>query len=79
MDLTEICESVKVVEGEDVVIEVRSPRSSIGAHRFKKVLGSLEASMAACIVAAKLKLPIYVASEVEEGRVKRIVLRICRE
>lgn len=76
VDITELCESVKVARGDVVAVEIKGPRSSVGAARFRRVLGSLEASVAASTAAAVLRLPVRVSSEVDEGRVKRVALEV---
>ncbi len=76
VDLTELCESVRVVQGEDIILELRGVRGWIGVGRFRRVMGSLEASVAACVAAATLKRPVRVASEVDMGRTRRIVLEV---
>lgn len=76
VDLTELCSSVRVVRGVDIMVEARGCRSRIGAGRFKRVFGSIEACLAACVSAILLKRPVYVASEVERGDDKIISLRV---
>jgi hypothetical protein len=72
--LTELCESVEVARGEGVALRVRGPRALIGAGRFRLVMGSLEASVAACIAAARMGRPVRIASEEDEGKTRRIIL-----
>jgi hypothetical protein len=77
VDQTELCESVTTVHrGDCIVLEVRGARGLIGAGRFIRVMGSLEASVAACVAAAILKRPVRVALERDEVRVRTIVLEV---
>ncbi len=77
VDLTELCKSVKVVRSGDINIEVKGVRGYVSAERFKRVFGSIEACLAACVAAALSNSPVYVLSEVEEKGVKYITLRVC--
>ncbi|MEM3070949.1 MAG: hypothetical protein QW638_08665 [Candidatus Bathyarchaeia archaeon] len=78
VEVTELCESVEVAVGEGINLRVRGARGWLGAGRFKRVLGSQEASLAACIAAATLKQPIRVVSEEDEGRGRRITLEVIK-
>lgn len=77
VDLSELCESVKVVEaGDMMVLEVKGFRSSVAAGRFTASLGSLEASVAAAVTAKIMGVPVRVESEDERGSTKIIRLRL---
>jgi hypothetical protein len=78
VDLTELCESVNIFqEDEDTVtVEAKGVRGHVGAGRFKKVLGSLEASIAATITAKTLGKPVYIETEKEKGKTRQIKLKV---
>lgn len=76
VDVVELASSVRVAVGENVVVELKGLRSYVAAGRFRKVFGSLEASIAACIAASVLKRPLHVESEVEEKGLKRITIKL---
>jgi hypothetical protein len=76
VDLTEFCDSVKVGEGEVITIELNRPRASVGVGRFKRVMGSVEASIAASVAAATLGRPVHIESEVDEKSKRFITLRV---
>lgn len=76
VDLTEFCDSVKVGEGEVITIELNKPRASEGAGRFRRVMGSVEASIAASVAAATLGRPVHIESEVDEKSKRFITLRV---
>lgn len=79
VDLTELCESVSVFEEDEVIlVEARGVRGHIGAGRFRQILGSLEACIAATIAAKVTGFPVYVESEEDSGKRRRIRLRVCR-
>jgi len=76
VNVTELCENVKVIYEDAIYLEVKKPRTGIGAKRFEKTFGSLDASVAACTAAAMLKKPVLVASEHEERGRKLITLKV---
>lgn len=76
VNVTELCESAKVAHEDAIYVEIKKPRVYLGAKRFEKVFGSLEASVAACAAAAILNKPITVFSEHEEKNRKVIVLKV---
>ncbi|HID18115.1 TPA: hypothetical protein EYP27_01070 [Candidatus Bathyarchaeota archaeon] len=79
VDQTELCESVSVFEeDETILVEARGVRGHVGAGRFRQVLGSLEASIAATIAAKITGFPVYVESEEDSGKHRRIRLRTCK-
>lgn len=51
VDLTELAESVETSHGEYVVVKIKKLKSHLTSWRFRNVLGSLEASMAASLLA----------------------------
>jgi hypothetical protein len=54
VDLSELAESVETsTVGEYVVVKIRKPRGHVASWRFRNVLGSLEASIAASLLAKK--------------------------
>lgn len=75
VDLTGFCSSVRVVREAEIVVEVGGCRVDVGAERFKRVFGSIEACLAACVVARFLGRPVYVHSEVVRGDGRIIYLR----
>lgn len=77
VDLSELCESVKVVErGDLMILEIRGCRGSIAAGRFKRTFGSLEASIAAAVTAKVTGISVYVESEEEDNSTKIVRLRL---
>ncbi|MCX8161943.1 MAG: hypothetical protein N3E44_02980 [Candidatus Bathyarchaeota archaeon] len=70
VDLTELCESVSIVEaGLGYTVEFRKPRSPKPPGRVGRVLGSLEACIAASTIALATGRPVSVASEEDsDGR-----------
>jgi len=75
VDVAELTSSVNIATSEGIVLELKGLRSHVAAGRFRRVFGSLEASIAACIAASILKRPIYVESEFEEEDLKRITIK----
>ena len=77
VDLTELCSGVRVVRGAGYIrVELKKPRGREAPSRFKRVLGSLEASIVACLAALIIKRPIYISSEVDEKGWRRITLEV---
>jgi len=76
VNVTELCDSAKAVHEDAIYIEVNRPKVHLGAKRFERVFGSLEASVAACAAAAVLRKPVIVASEHEKKNKKLIVLKV---
>lgn len=75
VDLMEVADSVEVITNDLVSIKLRKVRSQVSAGRFKTVFGSLEASIAGCILANLLGIT-RVMSEAEEGDDKIIILEV---
>ncbi len=74
-----LVESVKVIEdGSSVVVEFRNPRARAGSGRVRRVLGSLEAGIAAALVAGTKGKVGRIASEEEsgDGKMKRAVIEL---
>jgi len=77
VDLSELCESVKIVEtGDMMILGVRGCRGGVAAGRFKRTFGSLEASVAAAVTAKIMNVPVCVESEDERGSTRIIRLRL---
>jgi hypothetical protein len=56
-----------VQSGDSVVVEVRGLRLDVNHSRFKAVMGSLPACVAAQAAAAALSKPVQIADEKREG------------
>lgn len=77
VDLAELCSGVRVAKGPGYIrVELKRPRGRRAPSRFKRVLGSLEACVTACLAASALKRPVYVSSEVEEKGWRRVTLEV---
>ncbi|MCX8188625.1 MAG: hypothetical protein N3F64_02860 [Nitrososphaeria archaeon] len=75
VEVSEIVESVKVVESDSIiVIEFLRPRADVNFSRFKTVMGSLPSSIAAQAAAIKYSKPIQILEESFEGN--RIISRL---
>lgn len=74
VDFVEGAESVKVVRtGKEVVVEIVNPLVKTDFPRFKRVMGSLAASIAGCALATALDSPVVFRDEqVESGRVRAV-------
>lgn len=65
VDLSELAESVESsIVGEYVVVKIRKPRGHVASWRFRNVLGSLEASIAASLLAKKCGI-IRIVDEID--------------
>ncbi len=74
---SEIASSAKAVRVEDsVVVEVRGLRLDVNHSRFRAVMGSLPACVAAQAVAAALSKPVQIADERREGNRLTVRLRV---
>jgi len=74
-----LADSVKATEGrQDVAVEISSPKSGAGAGRVKAVMGSLEAGIAAAIVARARGRAVTVGSEEDSpnGRKRSVTLTL---
>jgi hypothetical protein len=76
VDIAELAESVESVSGENhVVVSIKKPRSRLASWRFRNVLGSLEASIAASLL-AKTYGVARVVDEVDRDHEKIITLEV---
>ena len=75
VDLTELAESVETSSGERFIVRVKKPRGHLTSLRFRNVLGSLEASIAASLLAKTYGI-VRIASEVDEGYERVITLEV---
>ncbi len=75
VDLTELAESVEVSVGEKVVVKIVKPRGHLTSLRFRNVLGSLEASITASILANSHGI-VRIVDEVDKGGQKIITLDV---
>lgn len=75
VDLMEFADSVEVIMDDLISIKLKKVRSQISAERFKTVFGSLEASVAACIL-TNLFGVMRVVNEIEEDDEKIIILEV---
>jgi len=74
---SEIASSARAVQvGDSVVVSVRGPRVDVDSSRFKAVMGSLPACMAAQAVAWALSKPVRVVDEEREGDNLIVRLRV---
>ena len=77
VDFVEAAESVRAVrEGDSLVVDLVKPRLSTDFERFRRVLGSPVASVAGCVVASSLRLPIRFSGEQSDRRRVRVVFRV---
>lgn len=76
VDLTELCDSVKVARGEGLVVELKNPRARVGAGRFRSVMGSLEACAVATVVASVLNRVVVVEAEADHGNRRIVKLKV---
>lgn len=75
VDVSEVVESVKVVESDStIVLEIFRPRVDVSFPRFRTVMGSLPTSIAAQAAAIKYSKPVQVLDERFEGN--RIISRL---
>lgn len=75
VELAELADSIEVSTGENIVIKVRNPRSYVTAWRYRSVLGSLEASIAALLLVRDHRVA-RIIEELEEDGDRIIVLEI---
>jgi len=76
VDLSELAESVETsTVGEYVVVKIRKPRGHVASWRFRNVLGSLEASIAASLLAEKYGIA-RIVDEVDMGGERIITLEV---
>jgi hypothetical protein len=74
---SEIASSARAVQsGDSVVVEVRGLRLDVNHSRFKAVMGSFPACVAAQAVAAALSQPVQIADEKREGDRLTVHLRV---
>ncbi len=81
VDLLEGAESVKAVrDGEQVIVDIFKSRVKTEFPRFRKVLGSVNTSLAGCVIAASLEEPVSFEEESmnERGRSVRATFRVER-
>jgi len=77
VDLLATAESIEVASDERVSVRLRNAKSRVLAGRFRAVFGSLEASIAACILASMYGAA-RVVDEVEEGGDKIIRMEVLK-
>jgi hypothetical protein len=76
VDIAELAESVESVSMENhVIVSIKKPRSRLASWRFRNVLGSLEASIAASLL-AKIYGVARVVDEVDRDHEKIITLEV---
>ena len=76
VDLSELAESVETsIAGEYAVVRIRKPRGHVASWRFRNVLGSLEASIAASLLAKKHGIA-RIVDEVDMGGERIITLEV---
>ncbi|MGC8836639.1 MAG: hypothetical protein ACP5II_04570 [Infirmifilum sp.] len=77
VDTLGLCDGVRVVERDTLIlVELEGVRSLGEPARFRQVLGSLQAHVAASVAAASLNSPVTV--EGIESRGKSLILRLAR-
>jgi len=77
VDFVEAVEDVKAVgEGDRVVVDLVKPRLRTDFPRLRKVLGSLVTSIAGCVLASCLEVPIVFDEEQADGKRVRAVFRV---
>lgn len=77
VDFVEAVESVKAVtEGDMVIVDLVKPRLSTDFERFRMVLGSPVVSVAGCVVASSLGLPVRFSGEQTGQRRVRVVFKV---
>jgi hypothetical protein len=74
VDLAELAESVETATGEHIVIKIKKPRGHLTSLRFRNVLGSLEASIAASLL-ARTYGAARIVDEVDRGGERVITLK----
>jgi len=72
----EICESLSISISDAITIMLKSVKSPEPLERFKRVMGSLESSIAASIAAMVMGRPVRVASENKMGMDKIVRLEV---
>ncbi|MEM2739201.1 MAG: hypothetical protein QXQ29_00145 [Candidatus Bathyarchaeia archaeon] len=79
VDLTELCESVSIVETSvGYTVEFRRPRSPKPPDRVARVLGSLETCIAASAIALATGRPVSVVSEEDSDGRRVAVVEVYR-
>lgn len=76
---TGLADSVRATELRlTAIVEISSPKSKAGAGRVRQVMGSLEAGIAAAVVAQSRKRAVSIESEqdLEKGRKRKVTLTI---
>jgi len=77
VDFVEAAESVKAVrEGDKVVVDLVRPRLRTDFQRFRRALGSLVTSIAGCVLASCLELPVVFDEEQADGERVRAIFRV---
>jgi len=73
VDLIEGAESVKAVrDGAQVIVDIFRPRVKAEFPRFRRVLGSLTTSLAGCVLAASLGVPVTFEDESTDKQSRRV-------
>jgi len=77
VDFVEAVESVKAVgEGGRVVVDLVKPRLRTDFPRFRRVLGSLVTSIAGCVLASCLEVPVVFDEEQADGERVRAIFMV---
>jgi len=77
VDFVEAVESVRAVgEGDKVVVDLVKPRLRTDSPRFRRALGSLVTSIAGCVLASCLEVPVVFDEEQADGERVRVVFRV---
>jgi hypothetical protein len=80
VEKTQICSSVGFSElGETLIIELKGVRFDTEAMLYHRYIGSISASLAACIVATVRSKPVTIVDETSQSDLKVIRLRILNE
>jgi len=77
VDFVEAVESVKAVREDDrVFIDLEKPRVGTDFPRYRRVLGSLTTSIAGCVVASCLEMPVLFEEEQADEKRVRAIFRV---
>ena len=80
VDFAELASKVQVnFEENKVFLGMKNVKVEVEAPRFSRVLGSVPASLAACVIAKVSRMPVKIVEEKREGKWLRAVLQVGRE
>jgi hypothetical protein len=80
VDSAEICSAINLIELEsELILEIKDIKVQIQTKNYTQLLGSIPASLAACVIAAVRRQPVVIIDEINSDRTVLVRFRILRK